>query len=73
MKADSITLSWSCGTISELYEQAVRVAKEFKCPRVEFPFNGIKVVVSYRSLGVLDEGDYHFILLCVDDKKDVYV
>jgi hypothetical protein len=73
MKADKIILSWNIGSIADLYIDAVEVAKQFKCPHVEFPFNGIRVIVTNRSNQELTGDDVEFILDSVRDKQDAYL
>jgi hypothetical protein len=73
MKADKIILSWNVGSIADLYRNAVEVAKQFKCPHVEFPFNGIRVIVTNRSNPELTGDDVESILDSVRDKQDAYL
>lgn len=73
MKADKIILSWNMGSVADLYRDAVEVAKQFKCPHVEFPFNGIRVIVTNRSNQELNRDDAEFITDSVRDKKDAYL
>lgn len=73
MKADKIILSWTAGSLDYLYKNAVMFAKEVKCPHVEFPFNGIKIIVTDRSYPELSGENFDFVLDCVRDKMDAYL
>jgi hypothetical protein len=70
---DKIVMSWALGSVAEHFETAVVLAKEYKCAHVEFPFNGIRVIVTNRTrLDNINE-DVQFILECVRDKQDAYL
>ena len=73
MQADKIILSWTTGSIASIYEQAVIVAKQHKCPHVEFPFNGTKVVVTDRSPIKLTEEDATFIMESIGNNDYCYL
>lgn len=45
-KVEKIVLKMQSGTIKNIYRDAVDIAKSTDCKHVEFPFNGIIVVVN---------------------------
>tara|TARA_B100000929_G_scaffold290599_1_gene284850 strand:+ start:24043 stop:24273 length:231 start_codon:yes stop_codon:yes gene_type:complete len=45
-KVEKIVLKMQSGTIKNIYHDAVDIAKSTDCKHVEFPFNGIIVVVN---------------------------
>ena len=48
-KAEKIILGYGFDSIQIQYHNAIEIAIEFKCDHVQFPFNGVNVVVSKNS------------------------
>jgi hypothetical protein len=66
MKISTIKLDWSPGCIYNKLNEAVEFAKAHSCS-VEFPFNGVNVVVNNRS----SPEDFDLVLDAVKRKSDV--
>lgn len=45
-KLDKVIMKFQLGNVRNIYRDAVEVAKQFDCAHVQFPFNGVNVVVN---------------------------
>ena len=70
-KIDKIILKWQLGSIRTIYRDAVEIAKMFDCAHVQFPFNGVNVVVNSWCDLELNNDDWNKISDAIGDKTEI--